>query len=61
MNPVDRGSIRWLTHCPASDGNFRSSLMVASAATCRAALKYRGLTKTARTAIERRLRRVERS
>ncbi|GAI11951.1 unnamed protein product [marine sediment metagenome] len=53
---IDKKLLSWLTNCPASDVNFKNNLLIANIATLREALFDENLTKTARLAIERRLK-----
>lgn len=57
---IDKQTLSWLTTVPASDNNFKNNLKQADKDTCIEALKDTGLTKTARKAIERRIRQIDR-
>jgi hypothetical protein len=57
---TDNTCFSWLTTCPSSDVNFKSHLKEADFSTLERARDYligRPCTKTARTAIEREMRR----
>jgi hypothetical protein len=56
----DDRHLSWLTKVPTSDINFKVHLEAANVTTLRAALEDPNLTKTARKAIEGKLRRRER-
>lgn len=62
---IDKTIYSWLINCPPSDENFRSNLARANMATTMAALNYLpkmskpGVTR--RQALERRLRKLQRS
>lgn len=56
--PIQKETLGWLVGCPASDINFKNHCAEANLETCEAALLNETLTKTARAAIEARLRKL---
>ena len=55
---IDKDILSWLAYTPASDINFIMQLREANIETCRAALKYKRISKTARKKIESKLRKL---
>lgn len=60
-NKIDKNAVSWLTHCPASDVNFKGTLRDTNIATIQEALKDKTIGKTATKALEIQLRRLQKN